>query len=63
MEYANKHILFASRAHSQHFKGTYKSPGGLTELQLCVQGNTEPTWDYIKRWITLNNLVEGVSEF
>src|SRR4051812_13032900 len=45
------------------FEGTYKRPGGLTELQLCVQGHAEPTHEYIQRWITLHNSVEGVSEF
>src|ERR1044071_9295263 len=51
------------RVFVKNFEGTYKRPGGLTELQLCVQGNTETTWDYIQRWITLHNSVEGVSEF
>ena len=35
----------------------------MTELQICVQGNTESTRDYIQWWITLHNSVEGVSEF
>src|SRR4051812_29598557 len=47
----------------KNFEGTYKRPVGLTELQLCVQSNTESTRDYIQRWITLHNSVEGVSEF
>jgi hypothetical protein len=51
------------RVFIKNFEGTYKRPGGLTELQLCVQGNTETTRDYIQRWITLHNSVEGVSEF
>src|SRR4051812_43094037 len=51
------------RVFVKNFEGTYKRPGGLTELQLCVQGNTESTRDYIQRWITLHNSVEGVSEF
>ena len=51
------------RVFVKNFEGTYKRPRGLTELQLCVQGNTEPTQDYIQRWITLHNSVEGVSEF
>src|SRR3954471_930392 len=51
------------RVFVKNFKGTYKRPGGLTELELCVQGNTESTRYYIQRWITLHNSVEGVSEF
>src|ERR1043165_839633 len=51
------------RVFVKNFEGTYKRPGGLTELQLCIQGNTEPTREYIQRWITLHNSVEGVSEF
>src|ERR1041384_7194149 len=51
------------RVFVKNFEGTYKRPGGLTELQLCVQGNTKTTRDYIQRWITLHNSVEGVSEF
>ena len=51
------------RVFIKNFEGTYKRAGGLTELQLCVQGNTESTRDYIQRWITLHNSVEGVSEF
>ena len=37
------------RVFVKNFEGTYKRPGGLTELQLCVQGNTEPTRNYIQR--------------
>ena len=51
------------RVFIKNFEGTYKRPGGLTELQLYVQGNNESTRDYIQRWITLHNSVEGVSEF
>src|SRR3954464_15635223 len=51
------------RVFIKNFEGTYKRHEGLTELQLCVQGNTESTRDYIQRWITLHNSVEGVSEF
>ena len=36
------------RVFIKNFEGTYKRPGGLTELQFCVQGNTESTWDYIQ---------------
>jgi len=51
------------RVFVKNFEGTYKRPGGLTELQLCTQGPAEPTREYIQRWITLHNSVEGVSEF
>src|SRR3954468_4542550 len=51
------------RVFVKNFEGTYKRTGGLTELQLCVQGHAEPTREYIQRWITLHNSVEGVSEF
>src|SRR3954465_12491555 len=51
------------RVFVKNFEGTYKRPGGLTELQLCMQVNTESTRDYIQRCITLHNSVEGVSEF
>src|SRR4051812_30319125 len=50
------------RVFLKNFEGTYRRPGGLTELQLCVQGNSESTRDYIQRWITLHNSVEGVYE-
>ena len=32
-------------------------------MQLCTQEPTEPTREYIQRWITLHNSVEWVSEF
>src|SRR3954462_10096240 len=51
------------RVFVKNFEGTYKRPGGLTELQLCTQEPTEPTRDYIQRWIKLHNSVEGVPEF
>src|ERR1044071_5276622 len=51
------------RVFVKNFVGTYERPGGLTELQLCTQGPAEPTREYIQRWITLHNSVEGVSEF
>src|SRR3954462_958619 len=51
------------RVFVKNFEGTYKRPGGLIELQLCTQEPTEPTRDYIQRWIKLHNSVEGVPEF
>ena len=51
------------RVFIKNFEGTHKRPGGLTKLQLCVQGNNESTRDYIQQWITLHNSIEGVSEF
>jgi hypothetical protein len=51
------------RVFVKNFEGTYKRPGGLAELQLCTQKPAEPTREYIQRWITLHNSVEGVSEF
>src|SRR4051812_32843106 len=35
------------RVFVKNFEGTYKRPGGMTELQLCVQGHAEPTREYI----------------
>lgn len=43
------HVFF------KNFEGTYKRPGGVQDLMLCVQGHKESIWDYIQRWIQLRN--------
>jgi hypothetical protein len=51
-----------ARVFVKTFEGTYKRPGGLTELQHCVQKNNETLREYIQRWTTLHNTVENVTE-
>ncbi|KAI5013097.1 hypothetical protein ZWY2020_028051 [Hordeum vulgare] len=44
------------------FEGTCKRPGGLVELQHCVQKQNDPLRDFIQRWPTLYHTVENVTE-
>ena len=44
------------------FEGTYKRPGGLVELQHCMQKQNETLHEFIQRWTTLHNTVENVTE-
>lgn len=50
------------RVFVKNFEGTYKRPGGLTELQCYVQKWNETLREYIQRWTTLHNSVENVIE-
>jgi hypothetical protein len=51
-----------TRVFVKNFKGTYKRPGGLSELQHCVQKNNETLQEYIQCWTTMHNTVENVTE-
>lgn len=50
------------RVFVKNFEGTYKRPGGLAELQHCVQKQNETLREYIQRWTTLHNSVENITE-
>lgn len=50
------------RVFLKNFKGTYKQPGGLAELQHCVHKQNENLREYIQRWTTLHNSVKNVTE-
>lgn len=51
------------RVFVKKIKGTYKRPGGLAELQHCVQKQNETLCEYIQRWTTLHNSVENITEY
>src|SRR3989337_2842 len=51
-----------ARVFVKNFEGTYKRPGGLSELQHCIQKQNETLREYIQRWTTSNNSVKNVTE-
>nr|XP_020184642.1 uncharacterized protein LOC109770352 [Aegilops tauschii subsp. strangulata] len=51
-----------ARVFVKTFEGSYKRPGGLAELQHCVQRQNKTLREFIQRWTTLHNTVENVTE-
>jgi hypothetical protein len=47
---------------TKNFKGTYRRPASIKDIELCVQRPGESTHKYLTRWAELFNSATDVSE-
>lgn len=51
-----------ARVFAQHFRGTYKRPKSINQLNRCVQYENESYVDFISRWTAMKNNCSGVDD-
>jgi hypothetical protein len=49
-------------AFTENFKGTYKRPHNIGDLQWCRRGDDETSRTFLARWLDMKNSCEGVTD-